>query len=314
MEYTKMTWRQWLLVNGVSLASRAAPAFVGRKAFDVFCTPPRKGVPTPGERKLAERVAPTMAQATPHTIATPSGQVMAHLWQPHDGVAGRGRVLLVHGWTGRAAVMAAFVEPLRSAGFGVVALDLPGHGDSSGNRLNLAIGARAVHAVERALGPFTAAVTHSFGGPVTLLAAEGGSPLDRAMPLSKIVMISAPNRLDHITQQFADAVGLGAQARIAMDGEVLRIAGRPMAAYRCDDFLRRTGIPALIIHDADDLEVPLANGEAIAAAAPNAQLVTTHRLGHRRIIFAPSVIAQSVAFLAGDGQDLAVNATASQTA
>jgi pimeloyl-ACP methyl ester carboxylesterase len=56
-----------------------------------------------------------------------------------------------------------------------------------------------------------------------------------------------------------------------------------------------------VIHDRDDPEVPLANGEAIAAAWPGARLVTTEGLGHTRIVHDPGVVARGVAFLTGTG-------------
>jgi pimeloyl-ACP methyl ester carboxylesterase len=52
-----------------------------------------------------------------------------------------------------------------------------------------------------------------------------------------------------------------------------------------------------VIHDRDDAEVPVANGEAIAAAWPGAQLVTTGGLGHTRIVHDPQVVARAVAFV-----------------
>ncbi len=297
-----MSARLWFLKTGVGFLSAIAPGVVGRQAFRLFCTPPRTGLLSPGEIKVAARMGPVMATAQKKSIETPDASVVAYVWDPADGLMLRGTVLLVHGWTGRAMVMAAFVEPLRASGFRVVALDLPAHGNSTGKQLNLAIGARAVQAVARALGPFTGAIAHSFGGPATLLAAEGGLPLREAMGLDTLVMIACPNSLDAITHQFATAVGLSARAHAAMDAEVFRIAGRPVSAFTCDAFLSRIGIPALVIHDDGDAEVPIANALAIVAAAPKARLLTTVRLGHRRIIFAPSVIQESTAFLAGRAQ------------
>jgi pimeloyl-ACP methyl ester carboxylesterase len=242
-------------------------------------------------------MAPVMAQAKTHDVSTPGGRIKVYSWSATGRDVALGRVLLVHGWTGRAAVMGAFVEPLRSAGFDVVALDLPAHGESTGSILNLAIGARAVQAVADAHGPFTCAVAHSFGGPIVLLAAEGGEPLAKPMPVERLVLIACPNALDEITQAFGDAVGLSPAAIEAMEGEILRIAGRPVAEFRCDAFLPRTGALALVIHDGEDVEVPVANATAIVAGAPTARHFRTEGLGHRRIIFAPRVVAAAAAFL-----------------
>jgi pimeloyl-ACP methyl ester carboxylesterase len=41
---------------------------------------------------------------------------------------------------------------------------------------------------------------------------------------------------------------------------------------------------ALVVHDADDREVPAADAERLAAGLPDAQLMLTRGLGHRRIL------------------------------
>jgi pimeloyl-ACP methyl ester carboxylesterase len=295
-----MALRKRILVNSVGLASAIAPGPTGRLAFRLFCTPPRRKTPSSGEAKLALRMGPLMAQARAHDIATHNGQVRAYAWKAagSENAPSRGQVLLVHGWTGRALVMGAFVQPLREAGFDVVALDLPAHGDSDGKILNLALGAKAVQAVADQLGPFEAAITHSFGGPVTLLAVEGGAPLTKPMPVGRLVLIAAPNSLGEITRWFGTKIGLGEGSQRAMEGEVLRIAGRHIDVFRCDQFAAHIAKPMLVIHDENDVELPIANAEAIVKAAATATLMRTTKLGHRKIIFAPSVIKAAVEFLA----------------
>jgi pimeloyl-ACP methyl ester carboxylesterase len=56
------------------------------------------------------------------------------------------------------------------------------------------------------------------------------------------------------------------------------------------------GVPALIIHDRDDADVPLKDGQAIAQAA-NAELVITEGLGHRRILRDKDVIRRTIDFI-----------------
>lgn len=54
----------------------------------------------------------------------------------------------------------------------------------------------------------------------------------------------------------------------------------------------------LVIHDADDDEVPLADGQQIAELWPGAALTTTTGLGHRRIVRDETVRALVVEALA----------------
>src|SRR5882724_4635880 len=90
----------------------------------LFRTPPR-GKRTRREKKILE-------SGERSHISTPVGRLAAWRW------SGEGRpVLLLHGWGGQAGRLSEFVEPLLRAGFSVVALDGPAHGDSEGRQTTL---------------------------------------------------------------------------------------------------------------------------------------------------------------------------------
>jgi hypothetical protein len=57
--------------------------------------------------------------------------------------------------------------------------------------------------------------------------------------------------------------------------------------------------PLLVVHDQGDRETSWAGGRQIARAWPGARMVSTSRLGHRRILRDPAVIAEVVGFLTG---------------
>jgi pimeloyl-ACP methyl ester carboxylesterase len=58
--------------------------------------------------------------------------------------------------------------------------------------------------------------------------------------------------------------------------------------------------PALFIHDESDRDVPFGNSSLASGAWPGAKLLSTHGLGHRRILQAEEVVARTVMFLLGD--------------
>lgn len=286
-----------LVRAGFRLASHIAPSHTGRAAFRLFCSPKRSKSLSPGEKRLAAQMRPVMEAAEHRTIEHAGGKVRAYRWRVEDG-APRGRVLLLHGWTGRALVMSGFVQPLLDRGLEVVAFDLPAHGKSSGTQLTLPLGALAMQAVAAEFGPLTGVITHSFGGPIALLAMEGGAPLERGLDVPRIVMIAAPNWLDRVTTLFGNRIGLNERAQSALEGEILRLARRPVEAFRGDAFLRRSRATALVIHDEDDAVVAFDSATALVEGNDTARLMITKGLGHRRIIVARQVVTAAAEFVA----------------
>ena len=55
--------------------------------------------------------------------------------------------------------------------------------------------------------------------------------------------------------------------------------------------------PALVIHDEDDREVPMASGLALARALKGARFLRTSGLGHRAILRDDAVVADAIDFL-----------------
>ena len=203
------------------------------------------------------------------------------------------RVLLVHGWEGRGAQLAPFVEPLLAKGFRVVTFDAPGHGNSAGEVSSLVHFAQAIEAVVQAYGPFEAIITHSMGGAATAWALRNG-------PLAKrLVMLCPPIAVQDFTRQLTQALSLSDSVRTNVERRLARRFGVAPEALHVAKVAPNMRTPLLLVHDQDDREVPIACGEAIAESWPGATLVRTQGLGHRRILRDPKVIAQAVRFVAG---------------
>jgi pimeloyl-ACP methyl ester carboxylesterase len=266
----------------------------------MFCTPPRGALAGAEEARLIEKLGPILDTAEGLRIHTPDAEVQAYRWRT-PAEPSRGRVLLLHGWTGRALIMALFVKPLRAAGFEVIAVDLPAHGRSTSRILNMPIGARTVQALADAMGDFDAIIAHSFGGPIAALAVEGGSPIRRRLIVPRLVFIAAPHALSILTRDFGDGLGFDERLHRRLADEVSAAAGRPLETINTGDLAAAAGVACLVIHDRDDDQVPFSQAEAIVAAmGGRAQLLATTGLGHRRIVVMPNVIRAAVRFV-GDG-------------
>ena len=200
-------------------------------------------------------------------------------------------VLLVHGWEGRGAQLGAFVDPFVAAGYRVVALDGPAHGDSTGAHHHRAPEFAAAIAVTRdAIGPLAAIVAHSFGGFTSLLAVARGLSVDR------LVVIGTPSSVPEVLREFQELIHLPERALPPMVRALEQRVGASMESFDISTFADRITVPVLVVHDTDDVEVPYVNGTRLSELF-GAPLITTSGLGHRRILFAPDVVSAVVEFV-----------------
>lgn len=281
----------------VRLGSAVAPALTARAAFELFCRTRQPGGVDEKQRAMIERAERRMSEAD--AIETPfaGGAVTTYSFAPHGEE--KGAVMLVHGWTGRAAFMSAFVEPLRQAGYRALAIDLPGHGRSSGRVLHMPRAIAALHAVLDRTGPWHGVIGHSFGGAVATTLAAGGVEGFPQVKLARLALIAAPESMPALFRQFGGFVGLGPRAQARYEGRVRTLSGRELESFRGAAHLREAGTPTLVLHAPDDREVPFSEAEALASAGPFVRLQPMPGLGHRRILYAPPAVAAAVAHVTG---------------
>lgn len=268
-----------LLRFGFGVLGRGLPGPTSRYAYNLWFSTRRF--------RLSPRDQQVLRMAERLTIEANGRPVAVYGW-------GQGpTVLLVHGWHGSAAHFVEFVEPLVAAGFRVLAFDAPAHGESPGNRTRLPEIVDAMEQIVRRVGPIHALIAHSFGALCTTYALA-----EKRITASRIVCISPPAHLEGLVVSFADTLGLppGVEKRFR---ELLeRDFGADMwARFSPENHVTHLEMPALIIHDADDRSVPIAEAESLARAWRGAELVRTQRLGHRRILADADVIRRAVQFV-----------------
>lgn len=254
-----------------------SPDLARRWAQRLFTTPPRHAA------SEAERA--TLRRACPFHFE--SGGLKLQGWSWGEGPS----VLLAHGWGGRGGQLHAFVTPLLEAGHSVLTFDGPGHGRSEGHTASVPMFAKAMQDLSDARGPFHAIIAHSFGGATTAYALSHGLPATRA------VLIAAPESPEGFYRELLTMLGFSETRQEACLRAMERDYGLRLEDIHGPKRVAEIRVPGLIVHDAQDREVPVAHGEAYAAAWPGATFIRTEGLGHRRILKDDAVIAQAVAFL-----------------
>lgn len=257
--------------------SPVAPRAAARLAAVLFRLPPRH---------RGSDLDLSMFDTATRIDLTLDGRRLA-VWKWGEGPA----ALLVHGWGSRAARLGSFVAPLTDAGFSVVGFDAPGHGASGGRLSSLPQFMAAVREIGNRFGPIEALVAHSMGGAASTLAAHRGLKVRRAVFLAPSCDPAG------YVQRFGAVVRLSPEILAGMKLGLERRFGIPWKDFDVLAAARTMTSPLLVVHDREDRDVPWTDGEAIATAWPEAKLVITEGLGHRRIVHDPSVISDAVAFL-----------------
>lgn len=218
-----------------------------------------------------------------------NGMVALYRWG-HRGP----RVLLMHGWNGRATQLSSFIEPLLQAGYQVIAFDAPAHGRSPGKRTDLVEIAHALRTVSVRYGPFEGIIAHSFGVAVTTYAMRHLGVATR-----RVIGLSPPGRMPYLFNRFCDMLHLPARARAAFEARLIDRFGRDVWEQLSPEAnVELLGdIPALLIHDQDDTDVTASQAEILHQAWDGSRLLRTRGLGHRRILRDPGVIANAVRFI-----------------
>lgn len=268
-----------LMRLGFRVGGTIFPKLAGRFAYELWFTPTRFSTPA-SEQDALESAEIVYLKINGTNIAT-------YNW----GVSGP-TVLLVHGWSGRGTQLGAFVEPLINTGLRVLSFDSPAHGKSSGKQTNLYEIADVILALNDKHGPFDSVITHSFGGPCLTIAMQQG------LNTSSIVSISPPARVTALVEKFTDTLAIPEKA----EKDFIR---RFEDAYGSNIFeeasmvnnVGELDLPALVIHDEDDADIPWHEGQAVAQAWKKAGFIKTSGLGHRRILRDPSAIEAVVDFV-----------------
>lgn len=261
--------------TGLNGLGRISPSLTGRLSFHLFCTPFHYPEP-PRETEV-------LKQAERFSIPFQDAHLAAYAW-------GEGpTVLLVHGWSGRGSQLGAFVEPLVGAGHRVVAFDLPAHGRSPGRRTNALVATEAVQKVGEEIGPLRGVIAHSFGALCTTLALRDG------LDAGRVAYVAPASGANQAVRGFSRQFGLSWPAEWGLRGEMERRFGPTIwPQFSARVCAPRLNVPALILHDLDDVEVPYREGQLLAHSWPGARLVTTAGLGHRRILRDARVIGEAV--------------------
>jgi pimeloyl-ACP methyl ester carboxylesterase len=277
-----------LLQTGMRLLGSLSPVHAAKLMHRLWFSAPRS-TPRPAEQA-------TLDSGTRLSFDVQGRNVTAWAWGDEGPT-----VLLLHGWGGYAGQMHLFIEPLRMAGFRVVAFDAPAHGASApgkhgGRTVTFFEFADALDIVAAGESSVAGIIAHSGGCTAIALALRAGWQAP-----ATLVFVSPFAQPSASVDGFAHAIGANARVVAEFSAGVEQWLGHPWSYLdiaTLDDAHKQHRL--LVVHDEEDREVPLSQARAVADSWPSSQLMVTRGLGHRRLLRDPAVIERVLAFL-GNG-------------
>ncbi len=252
-----------LIGKGLNTLSAIAPTFAGKIGFKIFCHP--------YGAKLKPYQLDFLNTAEKFTIFEDNLKVQCYKW----GNGGK-KILFVHGWASHSFRWKQYIEYFKNKDFTIFAFDSIGHGLSEGKYLNLIINANTIKKMVEHVGGVDAAICHSFGG-FSLTYLLNHFPETK---IAKAVIMGAPGEASHFFSFYQDKLRLTNKTTAAIVERFKNVIDNVPEYFSSIVFARKIHIPCLIIHDENDLEVPVNIAIALHKNWQGSKLIITEGLGH----------------------------------
>jgi pimeloyl-ACP methyl ester carboxylesterase len=272
--YRVACWR--LRKMDIELMMRVSPTRAARLSVERF----------EGTRRMALRN--NAAEGAQKTVTRWRGR---HVEMLHFGPAEGPRVLALHGWNGRATMLRKMAEALGAQGYHVVVPDLPGHGESEGDRFSFYDLGRATAELYQGEA-FEAVIGHSAGGLIAAIALGAGLRAKSYIP------IGTPLSLYALLHAHVEITQMPLAAMPHIERYYTRRYGMSPVSVG-PELISTLPVRTLVIHEKSDWQVKEENARSIAAAAKDSELLITTGLTHLGVLTSPLVHAAITRFLGG---------------
>ena len=205
------------------------------------------------------------------------------------------RILLVHGWEDHSGGLVPLARRLLEQGFGVLALDAPGHGRSARMETDLVDAGSALSALLQRHGRVHGLVAHSWGAAASVLMLARNP---QWMP-QRLALISPMRGIEQHLGIFAGIAGLCPDRLHRLSSLVEARLGEPLSALCAVSAAAVLDAPGLVIHDRHDPLIPHSVSQDLVQRWTASVLMTTRELGHRRILLNPAVQERIAVHLSG---------------
>lgn len=209
----------------------------------------------------------------------------------------KGKVVLLHGWSGRWDQLIAIADSLFLADFEVIVFDFPSHGENAGKDTDLFELSEFLKSTFDSLNLISPIIICHSAAFLTVSHAV----LKRNLVFSKLIMINSPSQFSYLIDVFREKIGFSKR----LDIELWKVIEQRVRANDAQMQLETKGMSTIssdkifVIHDMDDKEVKFSELAKMKVIWPNSKELVTSALGHNRILSNQLVIDEIGAFCKG---------------
>ena len=244
----------------------------------------------PIKYRVPEREIPILKSCNTSilTIKSINKKIQFYRWK------GKGpKVLLVHGWSGRASNMYYIIKGLIEKGYDVYSFDAPAHGNSPSKTTNIPEFIACINELHLHIKSLDAIIAHSGGAFASIYCS-----CFNIKKLKKLVLISPFNSVYDLFQSFFSLIRVSKKVGDLMIEFYSQKTGIKIDEnLSAENFGKNLKCETLIIHDEDDKEIPFEDSKLIAKSIKNVKTFFTKNLGHRRILRDEKVVKEILTFI-----------------
>jgi pimeloyl-ACP methyl ester carboxylesterase len=201
------------------------------------------------------------------------------------------KILLIHGWSGRGTQLFKIADKLLENGFMTISFDAPAHGKSSGKTTMMNEFVKTALFLEKEFGPFEIAIGHSLGGMTVLNSVKLG------LKVKKAIVIGSGDVITDIIKEFVAKIQLKPKLVNKIKQHFYRKFGEDIDNYSAYIAAKSVKIPTFVIHDTEDVEVPVSCSHHIRQNLEQGEILITNGLGHSRVLKDSKVIGRIIEFI-----------------
>lgn len=249
-----MNLRRILLTTAAAVVAAATAVFA---AGELLSVPAHRALPSP---------PPELAAVAVTLPVSPNEQIKG--WFARGG-RGKGAVLLLHGVRGDRTKMLPRALKLKSQGYSVLLVDLPAHGESSGNRITF--GFREADGVKAALMFLRETLPTERIGVIGVSLGAASLVISKVEPAPNAVVLESmyPTITEAVQNRLIARIGrLGVPMSKLLLWQLPIRAGITPDQLRPIDALKFLKSPTFIASGVEDLHTTIAETQRIFAEAP----------------------------------------------